>query len=151
MPRKIRELKADLRKAGDNQIPGRGKGSHTWWEHPKVPAYAVDPSGHDGDDAKPYQEKAVHEARARPKGEVTHMTTESPAEIHYAMVIEWSDEDQVFLVTLPEWADRVNTPTTHGATYEEAMRNGQEALQDLLAITRERGEAAPAPRIHVGA
>jgi predicted RNA binding protein YcfA (HicA-like mRNA interferase family) len=57
-------LKADLRKFGFRQIPGRGKGSHTWWEHPKVPGYAVDLSGHDGDDAKPVQEQAVREARA---------------------------------------------------------------------------------------
>jgi hypothetical protein len=65
VPRKIRQLKADLRKAGYTQIPRRGKGSHTWWEHPHVPDYFVDLSGHDGDDAKPYQEKAVREATAR--------------------------------------------------------------------------------------
>jgi predicted RNA binding protein YcfA (HicA-like mRNA interferase family) len=61
----MRTLKADLRKAGYNQAPGRGKGSHTWWEHPAVPGYAVVLSGHDGDDAKPYQEKAVRDAKAR--------------------------------------------------------------------------------------
>ena len=65
MPRKIRELKADLRKAGYRQIPGRGKGSHTWWEHPKVPNYPVDLAGQDGDDAKPYQERLVREAQVR--------------------------------------------------------------------------------------
>ncbi|HEY7833438.1 MAG TPA: type II toxin-antitoxin system HicB family antitoxin [Ktedonobacterales bacterium] len=69
---------------------------------------------------------------------------------HYTMLIEWSDEDQAFLVTLPEWANRVNTPTTHGASYEEAVRNGQEALQDLIAMAQERGESVPAPRVHVG-
>jgi predicted RNA binding protein YcfA (HicA-like mRNA interferase family) len=61
MPRKIRQLKAELRKAGYRQMPGRGKGSHTWWEHPLVPD-AVDLSGHDGDDAQPYQENMVREA-----------------------------------------------------------------------------------------
>jgi predicted RNase H-like HicB family nuclease len=48
----------------------------------------------------------------------------------YTMLIEWSDESQALLVTLPEWADRVNTPTRHGATYEEAARNGQGALRN---------------------
>ncbi len=33
------------------------------------------------------------------------------------MLIEWSEEDQAYLVTLPEWADRVMMPATHGSTY----------------------------------
>jgi hypothetical protein len=61
MPRKIRELKADLRHAGYRQIPRRGKGSHTWWEHPLVPQ-PLALSGHGRDDAQPYQERAVRDA-----------------------------------------------------------------------------------------
>jgi predicted RNase H-like HicB family nuclease len=66
--------------------------------------------------------------------------------MHYSMLIEWSDEDHAYLVTLPEWADYVNTPTTHGATYEEAVKRGQEALEDLIAIWRDRGTPLPTPR-----
>ena len=62
MPRKIRQLRADLKRAGFILEPKRGKGSHTWWQHPQVSRYAVNLSGHDGDDAKPYQEKSVREA-----------------------------------------------------------------------------------------
>ena len=51
MPRKIRQLKADMRKAGAIQVSQEG--SHTKWEHPLVPASIVILSGHDGDDAKP--------------------------------------------------------------------------------------------------
>ena len=58
MPRKIRQLKADLRKAGAYQVPQEG--SHTKWKHPAVKLTVI-VSGHDGDDAKPYQEKAVRE------------------------------------------------------------------------------------------
>jgi predicted RNA binding protein YcfA (HicA-like mRNA interferase family) len=61
MPRKIRELKRDLRKAGYRQVPGRGKGSHTYWAHPRVPE-TVTIAGHDGADAQPYQEDEVREA-----------------------------------------------------------------------------------------
>jgi predicted RNA binding protein YcfA (HicA-like mRNA interferase family) len=66
MPRKIRELKRDLRKAGYAAVPNRGKGSHTVWEHPLV-ADDLTLAGHDGDDAKPYQESDVRDfvARAR--------------------------------------------------------------------------------------
>lgn len=49
----------------------------------------------------------------------------------YRMLIEWSDENDAFLVILPDWEGRVLQPVTDGATYEEAARNGQEAL-DLL-------------------
>jgi predicted RNA binding protein YcfA (HicA-like mRNA interferase family) len=56
MPRKIRELKTDLRQAGFRWRPGRG--SHTVWAHSALPD-EVTLSGHDGDDAKPYQEKRV--------------------------------------------------------------------------------------------
>jgi predicted RNA binding protein YcfA (HicA-like mRNA interferase family) len=57
MLRKIRQLKADLRKAGAFQVSQEG--SHTKWYHPLVPTSTLILSGHDGDDAKPYQEKAV--------------------------------------------------------------------------------------------
>ncbi|HAN75564.1 MAG TPA: hypothetical protein DCQ51_09030 [Planktothrix sp. UBA8407] len=40
----------------------------------------------------------------------------------YSMMIQWSDEDQLFLVTIPEFADRVVMPCTHGKTREEAIR-----------------------------
>ena len=56
MPKKIRELKAMLRKAGFHMRPG--KGSHTVWEHPSLQG-ELSLSGQDGNDAKPYQEKDV--------------------------------------------------------------------------------------------
>jgi predicted RNA binding protein YcfA (HicA-like mRNA interferase family) len=48
--------------------PKRGKGTHMYWEHPKLPGYSVTVSGHDGDDAQAYQEKAVREAREQARG-----------------------------------------------------------------------------------
>jgi predicted RNA binding protein YcfA (HicA-like mRNA interferase family) len=59
MPQNIRQLKAALRKAGAYQISQEG--SHTKWKHSLVPAELLILSGHDGHDAKPYQEKAVRE------------------------------------------------------------------------------------------
>jgi predicted RNA binding protein YcfA (HicA-like mRNA interferase family) len=71
MARKIRELKADLRRAGYRQVPRRGKGSHTVWAHPLV-TDSITISGHDGDDARPYQEQMVRDfverAQAADKG-----------------------------------------------------------------------------------
>jgi predicted RNA binding protein YcfA (HicA-like mRNA interferase family) len=59
MPRKIRELISDLEAAGF--VDRGGKGSHRNFVHPSV-AEPVTLSGHLGDDAKRYQEKAVRAA-----------------------------------------------------------------------------------------
>ena len=55
MPRKIRQLIADLKRA--DFINRGGTGSHRNYEHPKGMRVTI--SGKLGDDAKPYQEKEV--------------------------------------------------------------------------------------------
>ena len=59
MPKKIREIKQMLLKAGFTKLPG--KGSHTNWIHPLYDG-KITISGKDGDDAKRYQEKEVKQA-----------------------------------------------------------------------------------------
>jgi len=59
MPRKIRELIADLEKAGF--INRGGKGSHRNFSHPHC-TLPITISGKPGDDAKRYQERAVSES-----------------------------------------------------------------------------------------
>ena len=65
MPRKIRHLKSDLKKAGFVERVERGKGSHAVWEHPMEPSVFVTLSGKDGADAQVYQEKQVRLAIAQ--------------------------------------------------------------------------------------
>lgn len=60
MPRKIRELVAELESAGFVIVPG-GKGSHRKFRHENFQG-AVMLSGRDGDDAYPYQEKQIRNA-----------------------------------------------------------------------------------------
>ena len=55
MPRKLKELMADLEKAGF--INRGGKGSHRNFQHPK--GMRITLSGQAGDDAKFYQEREV--------------------------------------------------------------------------------------------
>lgn len=69
--------------------------------------------------------------------------------IRYSIVIEWSDEDQAYVVLLPEWQDRVYQPVTDGATYEEAARKGQNVLDTLIEQAQQHGEPLPEPRVHV--
>ena len=47
----------------------------------------------------------------------------------YTMLIEWSDEDQIYIVTLPEFGSYCKT---HGETYLEAVKNGEEVVEMLL-------------------
>ncbi|MDZ7954007.1 type II toxin-antitoxin system HicA family toxin [Nostoc sp. DedQUE09] len=57
MPKKIRELKTILLRAGF--VYRSAKGSHTFWTHLLIPDEPVTIAGKDGDDAPRYLEKQV--------------------------------------------------------------------------------------------
>jgi len=67
------------------------------------------------------------------------------SDLHYSMLIQWSNEDQAYLVRLPDWerAERVLGPVTHGDTYAEAFENGLVALEALVASVRKHNETLP--------
>lgn len=50
-------------------------------------------------------------------------------EPRYTVIIQWSEEDQAYVVSLPEWGPYCKT---HGATYEEAAKNAREVLELLM-------------------
>jgi len=58
MPRKIRELKAQIAREGFVYLPKRGKGSHERWRHPLLRKTLTIP-GKDGNDVPPYLEKQL--------------------------------------------------------------------------------------------
>jgi len=64
MPRKIRQLVADLKGAGFTDRGG--KGSHRNFEHPTGPRVTL--AGNSGDDAHHYQEKQVRKAIEQSQG-----------------------------------------------------------------------------------
>ncbi|MEC4804335.1 MAG: type II toxin-antitoxin system HicB family antitoxin [Jaaginema sp. PMC 1079.18] len=64
----------------------------------------------------------------------------------YSMIIQWSDEDRLFLVTIPEFSERVLMPCTYGKTREAAIRNGEEVIEMYLAAWQEEGEVLPEPK-----
>jgi predicted RNase H-like HicB family nuclease len=73
----------------------------------------------------------------------TEMTQEDFVAVRpYAMVIEWSDLDQKFIVTVPD----LRGCRTAGATREDAARNGEEAIASMLATFADRGVPVPQPR-----
>jgi predicted RNase H-like HicB family nuclease len=52
-----------------------------------------------------------------------------------------------FLVTIPEFADRVVMPCTHGETHEQAIHNGEEVIEMYLKAWQMEGESIPEPKI----
>jgi predicted RNase H-like HicB family nuclease len=70
---------------------------------------------------------------------------------HYSIEIQWSDEDQAYVVILPEWADRYMMPVASGKTYEEAARRGRNALENYIAFAQEDGQPLPKPHTFAAA
>lgn len=59
----------------------------------------------------------------------------------YQMIIQCSDEDNCFLVGLPDFPG--SYWRTHGDTYDEAFANGKEALESLMTAYKSIGEFLP--------
>ncbi len=57
----------------------------------------------------------------------------------YAMTIEWSSAGSAFIVTIPGFPDC----RTHGESYEDAARNGQEIIELVVAGLIEDAQKIP--------
>jgi predicted RNase H-like HicB family nuclease len=63
----------------------------------------------------------------------------------YSLIVQWSDEDRLYLVTIPEFNELVVMPCTHGKTREEAIRNGEEVIEMYLDAWRAERKPIPEP------
>lgn len=61
---------------------------------------------------------------------------------HYSILIQWSDEDKKYIVSLPEFGLYAHT---HGETYAEALKNGEEVLELLIEEYQLQGRQLPEP------
>jgi len=64
------------------------------------------------------------------------------AELHYAVIIAWSDEDQAYVARVPD----LPGCTADGPTYEAAAAQIRQAMRLWLWAAKDRGEPAPEPR-----
>lgn len=71
----------------------------------------------------------------------------NPNTKHYSMIIQWSDEDQIYIVTVPE----LPGCRTHGSTYEEAVKQGQDAIESWIMAALADNDPIPAPRVAISA
>ena len=64
----------------------------------------------------------------------------------YTIIIQWSKEDECYVISLPDFTD-IMQPCTHGDTYEEALKNAQEVIEMLISSYLEEGKPLPEPQI----
>lgn len=62
---------------------------------------------------------------------------------HYSMVIQWDERDQIYVISVPELPGCI----THGKTYEEAVQQGQDAIETWIAGSLAEHLPVPPPRL----
>lgn len=64
-------------------------------------------------------------------------------QFRYSLIVEWSEEDQAYLVTVPD----LPGCATHGATYRDAVVQAEDAIQSWIDAAEAMGRRIPAPRL----
>ena len=62
--------------------------------------------------------------------------------IRYEMIIYWSEEDEAFIVEVPELAGCM----ADGATYQEALANAEIIIQEWIETAQELRRPIPEPK-----
>ncbi|MDA0746947.1 MAG: type II toxin-antitoxin system HicB family antitoxin [bacterium] len=62
--------------------------------------------------------------------------------IKYELIIYWSEEDQAFVVEVPELPGCI----ADGETYEEAVKNVRQVIEEWIETAQELGRPIPKPR-----
>lgn len=70
------------------------------------------------------------------------ITNAHAADLHYSLDIRWDPRDNIYVVRVPE----LPGCATHGATYEEAVANAQEAIETW--VEGEEAGTLPSPRFY---
>ena len=62
--------------------------------------------------------------------------------IRYELIIFWSEEDEAFIVDVPELPGCM----ADGATYQEALASAETVIQEWIETARELGRPIPEPK-----
>ena len=62
---------------------------------------------------------------------------------NYSIVIQWSQKDDCFVASLPEWDNQ----NTHGESYEQALDNAQKTLASLIESSVSQKQPLPEAKI----
>jgi len=63
----------------------------------------------------------------------------------YSILIQWSEADKLYLVTIAEFDNLIQQPCTSGKTYQDALDNAQDCIAACLEYWQETGIAIPPP------
>jgi len=63
-------------------------------------------------------------------------------EHRYELILYWSQEDQAFVVEVPE----LPGCAADGASYQEAVNNAQVVIEEWIEAARAHGREIPVPR-----
>lgn len=66
-------------------------------------------------------------------------------ESHYSINLQWSPDDNCYLVYLPEFADWIEQPCTHGESWYQAVQNATDLLAEIEAVFTRTGQPLPEP------
>jgi predicted RNase H-like HicB family nuclease len=62
--------------------------------------------------------------------------------IKYELIIFWSEDDDAYVVEVPELSGCM----ADGATYEDAVANAQQVIREWIETARELGREIPQPK-----
>lgn len=62
--------------------------------------------------------------------------------LQYSIIIQWSTDDNKYVVSLPEFGPYAHT---HGDTYASALKNAEEVLELLIEDYKAQGKPLPQP------
>ncbi len=65
----------------------------------------------------------------------------------YQITIAWSQEDECYLAYIPDFADEVMQPVTHGDTYQEALQYALEVMEELILHLKAEGKFLPIAKL----
>ncbi len=60
----------------------------------------------------------------------------------YEIIIYWSDEDDAFVAEIPELPGCM----ADGKTYQEALSNAEQIIQEWIETAKQLGRSVPQPR-----
>ncbi len=67
--------------------------------------------------------------------------------MNYSILIEWSEVDRRYLVTISEFSELVMQPCTSRITYTDALDNAQDCISACLEYCKQKGIIPPTPAI----
>lgn len=65
----------------------------------------------------------------------------------YQITIAWSLEDQCYLAYLPDFTEEIMQPVSHGDTYQEALQNGLEVMEELILHLQATNKSLPTVKL----